>query len=112
MTSTADTIREAAASIEAAVHVQRRADPHHVDFHDIARAVERTTAALHDLTTCLHSDLAHYGSGRRLRTDIDLSPTVVLAEAVDHCDVLRSALDDARTAADLLANRCGRLASA
>jgi hypothetical protein len=112
MSRTGDTLREAATTIEAVARAQRRAKPDHVDFHDIARAIERTTAALHDLAIEMRVDLACYGRGRRLRTDIGLSPDGVLREAAHHCDALRDALDDAQTAADQLADRCGRIASA
>ena len=89
---------------------QYAAIPDHRDLYSLLMAAERALDALHAVNSNVGAQTAHYGEGRRLRTDTDRGPAEVLAAAMDHGRALDAALWQARQAARSMAGEFARLA--
>jgi hypothetical protein len=110
MATGAAAVRQAADTITEAARAQYGAEPHHEDFYALALAAEQVLDALFTLNGNIGAQLAHYGQGRRLRTDTDRTPAQVLAAAMGYGRALDAALRQGRQAAHALAGECARLA--
>jgi len=105
-------VRNAAATIAEAARAQYGKEPRHEDFYSLALAVEDVLDALFTLNGNLGVQLAHYETGRRLRTDTDRTPAQVIDAAMGHGRAVDIALRQARQEAHAMAGECARLAFA